>query len=357
MIINKVYSLIVDDILNERIGKSGDLFYTAEELMDKYSVSYVTALRLTKKLIDGKYIISIVNKKYIMNGLYQKHSELYKSIDVQHKKIGVIIQNIMNPYFASVTTSLNSLILEKGFTPVIKISNIDTEADVLVSFVQEGCQGVVSFFQNNTAYIRDIYNRLPIPVVFISDHVPTEKHCVVNSDNLRSGYRAASHLVDYGYTSLYFCGLSKNSNPRAQGFFNYLKTHNIPFDDNHFLCFDVSNPYQNHDVIKTILEDPSERIGIFCFHDLIALYLYNLCIINGISIPDKVGLIGYDKLDSVIPANIKLTTFSYSFENISNSVLKLLIENMETLVSEKKTITEHTILRIGKTTAKVEQAV
>lgn len=356
MIINKVSDQIISDIVTEKIGKSGDLFFTAEELMKRYSVSYVTALRLIKKLVDEKYLISIVNKKFIMNGLCNKQSELYRLIDTPRKKIGIIIQAITNPFFSSITNSLNTSIIKMGFEPVIKISNRETEADVLVSFIKEGCQGIISFFQNNTAYIKDIYNRLPVPVVFISDVIPTEKHPVVNSDNLRSGYLAASHLVECGYTSLYFCGLiKKNINPREQGFIKYLKDHDIPFDDDHVLSFDITNPYQNYNIIKTIHDDPSERIGIFCFHDLIALYLYNLCELNGISVPNRVGLIGYDKLDAMIPANIKLTTFSYSFENISKSTLLLLLESMNTLTLEKKIVKVQTLLRVGKTTSKPKE--
>ena len=194
---------------------------------------------------------------------------------------------------------------------------------------------------------------MPVPVVFISDDVASEKHSIVNSDNFRSGYQAAKHFAEYGYTSLYFCGFSKKiDNPRAQGFFNYMKTHGIPFDETHNMYFDIENPYRNHYVISTIMKDTAERIGVFCFHDLIALYLYNLCVIKGISVPDKVGLIGYDKLDTMIPANIKLTTFSYSFENIANSASELLISNIDTLVAQQKTIVEDTILYIGETTAK-----
>ena len=356
MIINQIYSQIIDDILNETIGKTGDLFFTTEEIIERYSVSYVTALRLINKLVDGKYLVSIGNKKFIMNGLYSKNSPLYSLIDSPQKKIGIIIQDITNPFFSSITASLYKQMLENGFIPVLKIANKENEAEVLVSFIQEGCQGIISFFQNNTPDIMDVYNRLPVPVVFISDDVPTEKHSVVNSDNLRSGYRAAEHFVDYGYDSLYYCGLTKKGkSPRLQGFMNYIKKHNIPFDESHILYFDIANPYRNHYIIKKILEDESDRIGIFCFHDLIALYLYNLCIHNNISVPEKVGLIGYDKLDSMIPANIKLTTFSYSFENISNSALKLLISSMETLLPKKTIITEHTILFVGKTTAKLEK--
>ena len=106
MIINNVYSQVVEDILSESIGKTGDLFFTAEEVMEKYSVSYVTALRLIQKLIDGKYLISIGNKKFIMNGLYSKYSPLYSLIDSPQKKIGIIIQDITNPFFSSITASL-----------------------------------------------------------------------------------------------------------------------------------------------------------------------------------------------------------------------------------------------------------
>ena len=354
MKVNRIYSLIVNDILTEKIGKSGDLFFTAEELMAKYSVSYLTALKLLKMLGDGYYLISFGNRKFIMNGLYNKNGALYSLIDAPQKKIGIIIQNILNPFFASVTDSLNKLIREYGFSPVIKIADASNEAETLISFVKEGCHGIISFYQNNTEYIRDIYDRLPVPVVFISDDVPTEKHCIVNSDNLRSSYLAAKYLTECGYNSLYFCGLSKKTNtPRAQGFLRYIKENGLPFDDSHVMYFDVANPYRNQYVIKTILHDPADRIGVFCFHDLIAEYLYNLCALSGILVPDKVGIIGYDKLDSMIPSNINLTTFSYSFENIANSALKMLMENMDTLVVKKRTISENTFLSIGKTTAKL----
>ena len=354
MKINKIYDNIINDIKTEKAGKSGDLFFTTEELMKKYSVSYITALKLIRMLTDNKNLIPIGNKKFIMNGLYKKNSALYSLINAPRKKIGVIIQNITNPFFASVTDSLNTLIIENGFTPVIKISDKNSEADTLMAFIQEGCHGIVSFFQNNTPYIKDIYNRLPVPVVFISDETPTPKHCVVNSDNLNSGYLAAKYLTECGYSSLYFCGLSKQENtPRAQGFVNFLKENGLPFDDSRIMYFDIANPYHNHYVIKTILNDTADRIGVFCFHDLIAEYLYNLCIFNDIAVPDKVGIIGYDKLDSMMPSNINLTTFSYSFKNIANSALKLLIENMDTLIAQKKIVCENTFLSIGKTTAKI----
>lgn len=353
MKINKIYNEIINDIKTAKIGKSGDLFFTAEEIMNRYAVSYITSLKLINLLTENKYLIPIGNKKYIMNGLYYKNCALYSLIDSPRKKIGIVFQNITNPFFASITDSLNSLIVAKGFLPVIKISTRETEADILISLIQEGCQGIFSFFQNSDPYIIDIYERLPVPIVFINDKIPLENCSVVNSDNLRSGYQAAKHLAEYGYKSFYFCALTKNENPRLQGFLNYLKENDLPIDDSHILTFNLTNPYENHYIIKTIMNDNADRIGIFCFHDLIAEYLYNLCTLNGISVPDKVGIVGYDKLDSMIPSNINLTTFSYSFKNIANSALRLLIENMDTLVTQKKVVSETTFLSIGKTTAKL----
>ncbi len=354
MKINKIYDTIINDINTAKIGKSGNLFFTAEEVMNNYSVSYITALKLINLLTENKYLIPVGNKKLIMNGLYDKNSVLYSLIDSPHKKIGIMVQEITNPFFASITDSLNSLILANGFLPVIKISTKETEADILISLIQEGCQGIFSFFQNNNPYIIDIYKRLPVPVVFINDYIPIAKCNVVNSDNLRSGYQAAKHLTEYGYSSFYFCGFTeKNGNPRLQGFMQYLKENNLPFDNSHILSFNITNPAQNRYIVKTIMNDSAARIGIFCFHDIIAEHLYNLCMSNGISVPDKVGIVGYDKLDSMTPSNINLTTFSYSFKNVANSALILLIKSMDTLVAQKKVVSETTFLSIGKTTAKL----
>lgn len=353
MKIQKIFKDVKSDLLSGRLGASGDKFMIAEDIVKRYNVSFVSSLKIINYLVDNDLIVQIGNKKFIMNGLYKKDCELFKLFESKRKKIGILTKHITNPFFSKVTESIYHTVLKNGNIPILKIPFGETEKDELIAFVKEGCHGIISFFQNNTPDIVDIYERLPVPVVFIHDSMPIKDASVVNSDNRISGYYAAKHLVEYGYSSLYTCSnFHAVGSQRFLGFTDYLNEHGIPFGEEKALFFNLSNPYKNHPLINTIKSDPADRIGIFCYHDLIAEYLYNLLKINRIDVPNKVGIVGYDKLDTITPSGLNLTTFSYSFDNIARSAYNLLMQNCETLTPNPVMVREHTFLVIGKTTSK-----
>lgn len=349
MKLDSIIHTIQTDLLNGKLGQSGQQFFTANELIEKYQISFVSALKILNVLIEKNLLISIGNKKYIMNGLYSFNADLHK---LAQKKIGIILQDITNPFFAKVTELCNNIISQNSFSPIIKIITPETEIQTLMSLICEGCSGVISFCLNQTPEILDIYQRFPIPVVFINTEIPLENYNLVNSDNYASGTKAAKHLIEYGYDSLYLCNTDSNfDDPRFQGFIDYLKICNLPFDESHLLVCDFSL-FSANPIISAIKNNPAKRIGIFCFHDLIAETLLNLFNFHNINVPEKVGIIGYDKLDTVIPLFAQLTTFSYSFENIAKSAVNLLIKNIQTLKLSKTIIEEPTIFLIRNTTSK-----
>lgn len=350
MKLNGIISTIKNDLLSGKFGKSGQQFLTANELMEKYQVSFVSALKILNALIEKNLLISIGNKKYIMNGLYSHNCDLQK---LASKKIGILLQDITNPFFAKVVELCNNMIIKNGFSPILKLITPENEIQTLITLIHEGCSGVISFCQNQLPEILDIYQRFPLPVVFINTEIPIDNCNVVNSDNYASGQKAAKHLIDYGYDSLYLCNAEQNfGDPRFQGFIDYVKSCNLPFDESRLIVFEF-NAFSTNPIVLAIKKDPAKRIGIFCFHDLIAENLLNLFNFNNIKVPEKVGIIGYDQLDTIIPLFAQLTTFTYSFENIAKSAVNLLIENITNLKLTKNIIEEPTIFLVRNTTSKM----
>ena len=349
MKLSSVKNIIKDDLLNNRLGNSGERFFTANELIEKYNVSFTSALKLLNDLTEDNTLLAIGNKKYIMNGIMAPRSSLHNYLK-NSNKIGVLIQSITNPYVSKVTEALNTAILEKGYTPILKICSEHNEIATLISFVQEGCLGVVSFFRNKNPKIVDIYSRLPIPTVFISSSAPFQDASLVHSDNYSAGKQAAKHLLECGYEKLYLCGTAKTPSLRFSGFIDYLKAKGIDFKDEQFLLFNAIDTFANGRVYAEIKNSLPKRVGVFCYHDLIAEHLFSLLKHNGLKIPEQVGIIGYDQLDTIIPISSNLTTFYYSFTNIATSAINLLINLTKTLKYTKTTIKEKTVLYIRSTT-------
>lgn len=355
----KIKDQIKNEIINGKFGASGTLFPNTETLMDLYDISFVSALKIINDLIKERLLIKIGNKKYIVCGIYSKQSDLYRiTTKSNDKKIGIILRSISNPYYSIVSENLYQLAHKNGYDFVIKLTTIETEADALFDLIREGVLGIFSFSPENTSHTIELYSRLPIPVVFIGKDFPYKPSNCVKSNNYASGYHAAKHLHECGYTSLYYIqqnAIQSGSDSRKNGFFAYCKEHSLSCNIDTPLFCDIKNKENNNHIVFTLKNDKDKRIGLFCFHDLIAINLFELLSYHKFNIPEALGLVGYDKIDNISPYSSQITTFSYSFKDIAINAWNLLQENIENLNMQPKIIEIPTILVIRASTIKLQK--
>ena len=357
---SKIKEQIKKEITSGRFGASGTLFPSAETLMRLYDMSFVSALKIINDLIKEHILIKIGNKKYTVCGIYSKQSDLYRiTTKNNNKKIGIILRSISNPYYSIVSENLYQLAYKNGCSFIIKLTTIETESEALFDLIREGVLGIFSFSPENTPHTIDLYTRLPIPVVFIGKDFPYKPSNCVKSNNYISGYHAAKHLHECGYTSLYYIQqntIQNGSDSRKNGFFAYCIEHSLSCNIDTPLFCDIKNKDNNSNIVFTLKNDRAKRIGLFCFHDLIAINLFELLSNHNFKIPDAVGLVGYDKIDNISPYSSQITTFSYSFKDIAIHAWNLLEENIKNLSMSPKIIELPTILVIRTSTIKLPES-
>ena len=66
------------------------------------------------------------------------------------------------------------------------------------------------------------------------------------------------------------------------------------------------------------------RIGIFCYHDLLAGEIHKFLKSTQIEIPEKVGLVGVDNLQFTTYLSPAITTVSYSYTNIISVAINMM---------------------------------
>ena len=64
MKLSSVKNIIKDDILNNKLGSSGERFFTTNEMIEKYDVSFTSALKLLNDLTEENFLLAIGKKKW-----------------------------------------------------------------------------------------------------------------------------------------------------------------------------------------------------------------------------------------------------------------------------------------------------
>jgi LacI family transcriptional regulator len=119
--------------------------------------------------------------------------------------IGVVIDSVADPFFASVTGEIERLALERGITVFIASTNRepDRERSVLEGLAQRRVAGlIVAPVSTDHAYV----GTLPCPVVFVDRKPRNLSADVVAVDDRDAATRAVRHLIAHGHRRIAFIG-------------------------------------------------------------------------------------------------------------------------------------------------------
>ena len=74
-----------------------------------------------------------------------------------------------------------------------------------------------------------------------------------------------------------------------------------------------------------LLKSQTEPVGIFCYHDLLAVQVYRMCNLLNKKIPEDVGLVGFDDLSIASSLTPPLTTIQYRIASMADMTVNLLL--------------------------------
>lgn len=328
-------SKIKTQIASGTFGNSGERFLTVRELASEFSVSLVTAQKIIKQLNDCG-VITLYGKSYfITTGKISPESQLQLRLSTRqndnNKLIGVHIPKFNNPFFSALLNEVTKSIYKLGYTPVVMCSNQtpENEKTILENFLNIGVCGVVSC-PNNGEMLKKIYENYPLPHVFIAERFSTNNTNFAGVDNAAGAGHVAHHLIEMEYNNFIYIGADsdKGADKRRDAFVNTLNKYgfNIP-DENIIYLKDNENftiPYSVEQHIKS----HAKPLGIFCYHDIIAVGVIMLCEKLGLKIPEDVGVVGFDNLPIAKQCRPMLSSIAYRFDKMAESAVNLLLQKI-----------------------------
>ena len=250
--------------------------------------------------------------------------------------IGVIIPNILNPFFAKVFSGIEKYANDKGYNVFTYISNESIEKEKQAMHMLSN--GTVDGFILSIAEQTQIQNEMShfkeaikdgIPIVMFdrtSDNVECDKVIV---DDYDSAVHATQHLINTGCKriALLSCDASLSvSQLRANGYYDTLKENNIAVADELVIMTDTVEEYDER---LTHLIDNVSFDGIFALDEHASTLAMKLAVKKGIKIPDELQIVGFADGAWSRRLTPSLATISQHGPQIGAEAAKLLIDRIE----------------------------
>jgi LacI family transcriptional regulator len=327
---------IENEVRNGVYGVSGDRFLTVRKLAANRSISYVTAWKIITYLRERGVIVLYGKTHYIATGIISKDSPLSHSMSTKcgnHKRIGIHLTYIDNPFFTSIVARIQLYLEAKGYQAIISSSqgNSESECAILRSFIELGALGVISF-PGYADMLANFYRNYFLPFVFIGRTIGNIEGHAILVDNEIAAYQVANHLIDMGYKHFAYVGLEQFGSAkdiRIEGYAHGLNEKNIMLDARYIVKVNANDVVRASALLKQFIYRLEKPVGVFCFHDLIAAELINICHILSLNIPEEVGIVGFDDLPIAAQLNPQLTTVSYRFDKMAQTAVDLLLSQIE----------------------------
>lgn len=332
---NLLAEKIRTQIIDGSFGNSGERFLSVRKLAAKYSVSLVTAQKIIKALSKSG-VITLYGKAYfITTGKISPESQLQIRIENKHrgenKFIGIHIPKFNNPFFSALLNEIVKSVYNIGYSPVIMCSNQNPELEksILEDFIKTGVCGVISC-PNNSELLKGRYDNYPLPLVFLANHFSTDETDFAVVDNIACGKHVAQHLIEMEYKNFIYIGAesAKKTDKRGPSFIGALEKagYTVPKENIIYLS-DNENftiPYSVAQHIKNC----KKPLGIFCFHDIIAVGVVMLCEKLKLNIPKDIGVVGFDNLPIAKQCRPMISSISYRFGKMAEAAVNLLMQKI-----------------------------
>ncbi|WP_438296534.1 LacI family DNA-binding transcriptional regulator [Sporosarcina sp. FA15] len=253
----------------------------------------------------------------------------------QTKLIGLIVPDIMNPFFPELARAVEDVALTYDYTVVL--CNSDEKAEKEIHYIETLRQKYVAGFIVTTNQLQaSHYQNLDIPVVAldrtIDASIPT-----VSSNNKEGARLGTAHLIEQGCQHIVCMrgptGLG-TADDRLDGFLEAVEGKEI-------VTHIIECPFhfeQSEEIARKFLSEHKGIDGVFASSDVSAAGVLKAAHSLGIIVPDELQIVGFDGIALGGMLSPGLTTVAQDIYKLGALVTRMLIKLIEEIELEEKEI-------------------
>jgi LacI family transcriptional regulator len=215
--------------------------------------------------------------------------------------IGLIINDLRNPFFAEFATSFQMELAQNGFATVMANTDEDPELQsrMIASLIEHGVSGFVispAYGQEEDTVAVIEAAGVPALQVFRSLSKDDGRIPFVAPDYKLGGTRATEHLLEMGCKHIAFLG-GLNGRPvtqeRMSGYLDVLARNG---QEPIVLTGEATRQFGKRMVARLATDYPQVD-GVICFNDLVGLGVLSACVETGIQVGRDLRVVGFDDIE------------------------------------------------------------
>lgn len=252
----------------------------------------------------------------------------------QTKLIGVVIPSAAMNFFGTVVHGIEIVANEQHYGVIIVQSNENAQQEKqgIESLLNARVDGILISPSRQTSNFEHLLQvkRSGMPIVMFDRIEPGLKIDAVAIDDEQAAYLATKHLIDMGYKKLaHASGPSRIHifNKRKQGFIKALKEAGLELNKNWLVEGDLSVE-SGENIARNFLSQTDKPDAIFAAEDFTALGVMKVARELGISVPEKLGIIGFANEHFGIHVTPSLSTVDQKTLEMGKSACELLLKKI-----------------------------
>jgi LacI family transcriptional regulator len=316
---NQIKETLLREI-EERKLAAGEQILSIAEIMERFQVSKVTAVRSVVELENE----GVVRREH-GRGTFVAAPSAAEERPLLRKSVAVIVPDMTNPFYAEVVGSLERRLRE--FNMPIELSSTDYqvgEEQRHVEFIVRERQ-VAGIAICSFPIPHELDERIlgfPLVAVDCCPDVLVGRCNSVTSDNLQGGYLATSHLLELGHKRIGYINIPGANPERLMGYRQALREKNVPYEEE---LVRVMDPHQivEGEVIEFVR---AQRLtAIFAINDMTAAQCMQALRKAGYRTPADISIVGYDNINAAKLFEVPLTTVEQHEEEMGRKAADILL--------------------------------
>jgi DNA-binding LacI/PurR family transcriptional regulator len=252
--------------------------------------------------------------------------------------VGIIMANVLHPFSTAVSRGVEDYCQKHGYNVILcNADDKPTKERAYIHMLQmKQVDGIIiaSTGANNDVLKQEIDSGFPI-VLFdrVFNDLETD---AVYSDNRKGAFMAIEHLIQLGHNRIALIvpegSLISARTERIQGYYEALKAHDMPIDEElvKFLSHSEADLQ-----LDSLWNNENPPTAILTINDLMTMEVLTYIKKKKIKIPQDVALIGFDDFPTAHLVDPPLTVVAQPTYEIGVRSAELLIQHIENSESQK----------------------
>lgn len=284
-------------------------------------ISEETRARVLKHVKDRDYQPNILARSLVTG-----HSFL----------IGLIVPDLIHPFFAEVAKALSVVIRSRGYSLIISSSEEDPELESQ-EVRQLLARQLDALVIASTATSGEQFDRLGqhgLPYVLLDRNFTGHSANFVGIDDLAAGRMATEHLINAGCRCVAHISGRKNSTGvnRLEGYRQALLLHHLSYSTDYVVSrtnVDIESRQQGAEAMRLLLQRSPRPDGVFCYNDPLAIGAMDAILDAGLRIPEDIAVIGCGNLHYDSSLRVPLSSIDQHSQVIGRRVGEIVLDLVE----------------------------